>query len=481
MLPPNLDTGRTMPHRNSPGASAGCLLLCLAALSACAPPAPAPGPGADGRPNILLLYADDLRFEALGGPGSAPVETPHLDRLCARGLNFTRAYASTSRCCPSRASLLTGLGAPRHGIWNNHPQGSFPGELHTIADHLQGAGYNTAWIGKWHLPNPGAAPIRGFDHWASYEGPGQHFEQAFQVDGKELRTAGFQADTLVRLALAFLDRERAGAPFFLSVAFKAPHVPLTPSPRRAGSLAAQPVTLPASAGDGPETLTSFHARLRTLGRHTLGDRQSYPHSIRAYWELVADVDDAVGALLAALTERGLADNTIVIFTSDNGQLLGEHGLFQKGISYEPAIRLPLVISYPALIPAGQRSSNLVREVDLLPTLLELCDLPPALATDGLGALDGRSLLPLWTASRGVRDAFLYLAPHFAAGQVVERALLDDRWKYVRVQAGGQREEHLWDLVDDPDERVDRSTDPTCEGILARLSARMDRELAGLGL
>jgi N-acetylglucosamine-6-sulfatase len=427
------------------------------------------------RPNILLLYADDLRHEAIGGPGSSPVETPNLDRLSSTGLTLGRAYASTSRCCPSRASLLTGLGAPRHGIWNNHPEVPFPGNLLTLADHLQGAGYATAWIGKWHLPNPGAAPVRGFDHWASYEGAGKHFDQLFLVDGREVRTSGFQTDSLVRFALDFLDRKRAGKPFFLCVAFKAPHVPLTPSPRRAGTLRASPAAPPPSASDPPETMTSFHARLRTRDARTMGDVEQYQNNIRAYWELVGDVDDAVGAILAGLEERSLTGNTIVLFTSDNGQLLGEHGVYQKGVSYEPAIRLPMVLSFPPTIPGGLRSEELVREVDLLPTLLDLCRLPiPA-------DLDGKSLRPLWSEERGVRDVFLYLAPHFAEGLVTERALLDSRWKYVRITAGDVKEERLWDLETDPEERVDRSGDPTCEGILERLSLRMDRELEALGL
>jgi len=431
---------------------------------------------ADARPNILLIYTDDQRFDSLHITGNPWIETPNLDSIASDGVLFQRAYVTTSRCCPGRVSMLTGKYAHVHEVWNNHPERDFLLDHRTVADVLQDVGYHTAWIGKWHLPNPGGGPVRGFDHWVSYEGPGSHFDQPLNVNGETRTTEGFQADRLTDFALEFLASERdANEPFFLTLAFKNPHVPLTPAPRHAGKLSEKSISLPASAGDPPESLAEFYRGLRESSRHSI-DPETYDQETRAYWELVLSIDDNVGHVLAALEKSGELEHTLVVATTDNGQLLGEHGLQQKGLSYEPSIRVPLAIRLPGVIPEGTVTEHLALNVDLLPTLLELAG---ASLPEGV---QGTSLAPLWRDPAAAwRQRFLYLAPAFGQGAVVERAVVEARWKYVSIRAEGKHEELLFDLDADPDERTNLARDPAHTAELERLREAMREEIERLGV
>ena len=449
------------------------ILLVFWILGACAP-----GGRSAVRPNVLLIFTDDQRYDSLSITGNPYIQTPALDRIAAEGALFRRAYVSTSRCCPGRAALLTGKNATRHGVWNNHPE---PGSLDghdSVADHLDRAGYRTAWIGKWHLPNSGGGPVRGFDRWVSYEGPGSHFGQVLNVDGETVKSEGFQADRLTDHALEFLGDARDSAePFFLTLAFKNPHVPMTPAPRHAGTLDHVPVGLPASALDPVSSLPAFYRVLRgATGRHAIDDEEAYARDLRAYWELMLSVDDNVQRVLDVLTASGELDNTLILVTTDNGQLLGEHGLQQKGLSYEPSIQVPLLMRFPERIQKGRTMDQLVLTEDLLPTVLELCGL------DIPGDVQGKSLVPiLEDPSSSWRERFLYLAPGFGGeGGMIERAVVEERFKYVSFEAAGTREELLFDRESDPDERTNLAAQLGQADTLARMRQWMGEERRRLG-
>lgn len=432
------------------------------------------------RPNVLVILADDLRYDGLSAAGNPWIETPALDRIAAEGVYFERSYVTTSRCCPSRASFLTGRYAHVHGVLTNKPRHDFQEEHVTYADRLQEAGYRTGYIGKWHIKSRSQepAPRRGFDRWVSYEGPGSHFDQPFNVDGKTVPSEGFQADRLTDYALEFIERTPASKPFLLTIGFKNPHVPMTPAPRHDGLLDDAAIELPSSAYDPPATLPAFYERLRrnTDRNHAIGTAEEYIEATRHYWELVLSVDDNVARLLEGLEQRGQLDNTIVVVTSDNGQLLGEHGIQQKGVSYDPSIRIPFALRYPPVTGDGGRSQSIALNVDLFPTLMELCGLSVA------GELDGMSLVPaLKEPSLLQRTTFLYAGPQWDHGAMNERAVIDGDLKLIQHEAKDGGEEILFDLAQDPDERKNVIADPSYAKALERMRAFMRSEKARLGL
>jgi N-acetylglucosamine-6-sulfatase len=383
---------------------------------------------------------------------------------------------ATSLCCPGRVSVLTGKHAHLTGVYDNQPTQDFQERHRTFADHLQQAGWRTAFIGKWHLPNPGAAPRPGFDRWVSFEDQGEYYDQKLNVDGQEVLSRGHNTDVLTGYAVAFVEEPRE-EPFLLFLSLKNCHSPHHPPARHRGRLAEAPIRLPESFHDDPDLLPGRYreARLARRNRGAHPHPELYLEEVRRYWELVLGVDECVGQLLAALERSGQLDRTLFVFTSDNGYLLGEHGLIQKGLGYELALRVPLLMRWPERLPAGTRSQALALNLDLFPTILTACGLP--LPED----LQGQDLLPAALGPPpGWRTEYLFLAPWFREdGTPQELGLSGGRWKYIRFRGRGI-EEALFDLESDPDERHNRAGDPELAhqlaGARARLRARM-RELA----
>ncbi|MCB9914240.1 MAG: sulfatase-like hydrolase/transferase [Planctomycetes bacterium] len=449
-------------------------LLALALLVALLVPAPAPAAdAAAARPNVVVIYVDDLRFDGAACLGSAFLATPAIDALAREGVVFERSYVTTSLCCPGRASVLTGKYASTTGVFDNQPREDFQARHATMADLLGRAGYDTAFVGKWHLPNPGAAPRPGFAHWVSFDGQGQYFDQPLNVDGEAVIGEGHSADVLARYAVEFIERERGERPFWLFLSLKNCHLPFLPPARHRGLLDDAPLALPESFADGAARLPREYAgdlvSRRNLGAHT--HPELYLDQLRRYWELVLGVDEVVGAVRAALERQGLTRDTLVIFTSDNGYLVGEHGLTQKGVAFEPSIRVPLVVSWPGHLEGGGRSRRLALNVDLAPTVLA------AAGVEVPADLEGTSLLAPPPADEG-REEFLYLPPWFLADDTPSHLVLaGGRWKYLRFRAGAI-EEVLYDLERDPDERHDLAADPAAaaelEGARTRLRAQMRR-------
>ncbi|MEM8712710.1 MAG: sulfatase-like hydrolase/transferase [Planctomycetota bacterium] len=445
------------------------------ATGADAPPLPA-----SARPNVLILLADDLRFDGLSATGNPWIETPALDRIAEEGVLFERAYVTTSRCCPSRASFLTGRYAHVHGVLTNKPRHDFQEKYTTYAQELQGAGYRTGYVGKWHIraPRPGAQTPPGFDHWVSYEGPGNHFDQEFNVDGETVPSKGFQADRLTDYAIDFIEAHDGDQPYLLTVGFKNPHVPMTPAPRHAGRLDDAAIELPASAYDPIDRLPHFYRRLRgNLDRnHAIATAPEYIEATRRYWELVLSIDDNVQRILDVLESRGEIDSTVIIVTADNGQLLGEHGIQQKGISYEPSIRIPFALRYPPVTASGGASRSLALNVDLFPTLMELCGVTTSTPVDGM------SLVPaLRDPDAAVRSAFLYAGPQWNNGAMDERAVIDGDLKLIRFVAADGSQDVLYDRALDADERDDVIDDPRYADDVRRMRAFLESESERLGL
>ncbi len=424
-------------------------------------------------PNLVLILTDDQRHDAFGAGGSAFLETPRLDSLAEQGVLFEQAVVPTALCCPSRASLLTGQYPHRTGVYNNWPEAGALDDQRLFPEDLQDAGYATAYVGKWHLPNPGAEPVRGFDHWVSFEGQGEYWNQPLNVDGEAVDTSGYSTDVLTRYAVDWIEK-RHDRPFFLMLSLKNCHKPYEAPERHRGKLAGVELALPASAED-PDV-----PRWVQLWRDRPGERPQQVEdgtileSVRGYYELVYAVDECVGAVVDALRGQHLLEDTCIVFTSDHGMLWGEHGLYQKRVTYDPAIRVPLIVRHPAHFPAGLRTPNLVTTLDISATLLHLA----GAARSPL--LQGRSLLSMfdgedleWREGTLHYDAF---RPRHDRPE--EYALRTARWKYLcnTSEDGG---EALFDLLTDPDERVDLAGSPEFDAVLDELRDALAEEMHAL--
>jgi len=412
-------------------------LAVLAALSNAAAAQPAP----TGRPNILLILADDLGYGDLGCYGHPVIKTPRLDRLAKEGVRFTDCYAAMPVCSPSRAALLTGRNPHRLGIHDWIPAGSgifMKTEEVTLAELLRDAGYRTAFSGKWHLnsrfngqePTPGD---HGFDHWlATQNNANPSHENLTNFVRNRQRVGPVQGNSskvIVDEALSFLDASPAEKPFFVCVWFHATHEPV----------------------DAPAEYEARYAQVEDPSK-------------REYYGCVEYMDAQIGRLLDALDERKLADNTLVFFTSDNGpETLGRYknGFRSHGSPgnlrgmklhvYEGGIRVPGIARLPGKIKRSTECREPVCAIDFFPTAVELsgAKLPPDLK------LDGTSLLPLLRGEAIARRAPLYWQYDQAIGGPMRFALRDGAWKLLADAS--QTKFELYNLSDDPGEKQDLSS------------------------
>ena len=464
----------------------GRALLVVAWCGGVAPATPAPAPRP--RPNILVVVVDDLRWDELGAAGHPYVKTPNIDRIAREGARFTNAFATTPLCSPSRASLLTGLYARTHGIVDNTDRSARSHQLATFPRVLQGAGYETAFIGKWHM---GVDDSRrpGFDEWVGMKGQGEAIDPELNDNGRRTRVKGYVTDIFTDRALAFLARPRQG-PFLLYIAHKALH----PNTAQAadgsvsaigegGFIAAErhrslyaadvPPRRP-SVGTAPRGKPALLRRigdLPPLGPATGTD----DGTIRDRQRMLAAVDESMGRILSALEESGRLDDTVFVFTSDHGYFYGEHGLSQeRRLAYEETIRIPLFIRYPPRVKAGTTPARFALTIDLAPTLVELAGAP------AMTAVEGRSLVPLLEGrSTPWRSAFLI---EYWSDTVFPRmltmgydAVRGERYKYIRFRELEGMDE-LYDLQSDPYEMTNLVGDARKARVLARMKAELQRLL-----
>jgi len=432
-------------------------------------------------PNIIFLFSDDQTDRAIGYE-NPEVITPHLDRLAREGVRFTNHYNTTAICMASRCNVLTGLYEYRHGCNFDHGdlERRFLDESYPVL--LRRAGYHTGFAGKIGFdlegePFDALAPF--FDQWAG--GPGQTFYETEKNAGiakyadrypHSSRAYGAWAADFISAA------KRTGKPFCLSVSFKAPHLPFTPEAQYAKLYAGKTFTRPPNYGVehgrhlSPQSRTS---RAATGYREWIND---YDTAAAAYYALLTGVDAAVGMIREALAREGLAGNTVILFTSDNGYSMGAHGFGDKVLPYEEASKSPLIIYDPRLPQerAGTVSHALTANVDMAATIHALAGVS---APEGI---DGRSLLPLLTAPQGrVRDT-LPLFNFWGAASAQAMAIVAPGWKYIYWHHGGdgmQPTEELFALRQDPFEMANVATDARHVAQLATMRRAYDAELAAI--
>jgi choline-sulfatase len=441
--------------------------------------------------NILLLMSDQHRPHALGADGNPYARTPNLDALARSSVRFDSAYCSNPVCVPSRASLLTGLYTHNHGALNNSIP--WPFEKKTIAHHLGRAGYMTGLIGKMHFVD---AQTHGFDYhldfndWYQYLGPktklyadelsransgsgmpqidalwrdaGDPWKDARTLDDRQGFVHVGRASRIpeqdhfesfvARESVRFLKNHGRRQPFFLISSFLKPHDPFMPAGRFAAMYKPEDMKLPDSWGkvDLSNVPREIADSIRKNGpTPELADAEQAKKRIALYYANLAQMDDCLGKVLAALRELDLEKDTIILYTTDHGEMLGEHGLWQKFVFYEPSAGVPLIVRVPGLTPADARSKTPVSQVQVLPTLLELCRVPAP------SDLDGESFARDLSEPGRTRDTTVYS----------EYNLGNDRAKYM-IRRGDFKYNYyksdtpeLYDLRHDPSEMRNLASSP----------------------
>ena len=468
--------------------------------------APATASAAD-RPNILFIMTDDHAAHAMSCYGSRVNQTPHLDRIAKEGMRFDNCFVTNSICTPSRATILTGKYSHLNGVpvFN-----SFDGAQPHVGKYLQAAGYHTGVIGKWHL---GSQPT-GFDVWTILPGQGVYNNPFFLDPNGRRQIKGYATDVITDLAIEFLEKRPKDKPFFLKYHHKAPHREWTPDEKHrqmfAGKTIPEPATLrddyagrsdalkrngqrvfdhlnrrdlklrPPANLQGPERQRWMNdhpteveieenGRKKVLKGEEL-NRWKYQRYMQDYLACVQSVDDNVGRVLDYLDKSGLRDNTIVIYTSDQGFFLGEHGLYDKRFMYEECLRMPFIVRWPNVIKPGSVQEQIAINADFAPTFMDAAGLPvPA-------DMQGRSLLPLlkgespadWRSSMYYRyyhdPGHHNTAAHYGVRTRTHKLI--HFWK--------QDQWEMYDLATDPQEMHNLYSDPSQQQTVARLKEELYR-------
>ena len=420
-------------------------------------PARDPGVARPGSPNLLVIFSDDHRADHLGVAGAVPfLQTPSLDALADEGVRFDHAYVTTALCSPSRATLLTGQYASRHGVQNNL-SAWIPGTP-SFFDSLAAAGYRCAYIGKWHMPGdlPDLTGVERFVTFTIEEGQGVYRDCPLVIDGVETPRPGTYVSTdLTDLALQWL-AEDDGRPFCLVVAHKAVHHEFEPPDDLLGTYDEVDIDLP------DEAFTYQTLLDRNVWEGTAGRLQT---SYRRYCETLLGMDREIGRLLAAI--EPVADDTAVVYTSDNGYSWGEHVLTGKRWAYDDNIRVPFIVRWPdGIASPGSVMDAPVLNADVAPTLLDIAGVPiPA-------TMQGRSIAPLLRgdAVEWRDEVFYEYFADFPYQVPPSQAVRTDRWLYVEYDRGLAPE--LYDTVADPDQQANLAEDPAYSVTRQELSQRL---------
>jgi N-acetylglucosamine-6-sulfatase len=422
--------------------------------------------------NILVVLTDDHRYDAMGFMKTQDFgDTPTLDRLAREGTHFRNAFVTTALCSPSRASIFTGLYAHQHKVVdNNHP---IPPGLIFYPQYLQQAGYDTAFIGKWHMGNEGDAPQPGFDHWVSFKGQGTYMPSAngLNVDGKQVPQKGYITDELTDYAVDWIEKRDPDKPWMMHLAHKAVHAEFIPAPRHAGRYGKEIFRYPESMKPGVPGRPMWVENQRNswhgvdYAYHGTLDIADY---YKRYMETLLAVDEGLARIMDLLEKRGELDDTLILYLGDNGFMFGEHGLIDKRTAYEESMRIPMLARCPSLFPAGSTVDAVVANIDIAPAML---------AAAGLAApehMAGSDFLPLAKDAHAPwRKEFLYeyyWERNFPQTPTVH-ALREERYKYIHFHGIWDLDE-LYDLAADPQENDNLLARPGHEDLAKRLSSSL---------
>jgi arylsulfatase A-like enzyme len=475
--------------------------------------------GASSRPNIVFIFSDDHAWQALSAYGDSRhlIETPNLDRIAKTGMRFDRCLVTNSLCGPSRATVLTGKYSHMNGFRDNASGARFDGSQVTFPKLLQAAGYQTAIIGKWHL---GSDPT-GFDFWQILHDQGVYYDPPMIRNGQQIKLSGYVTDLISDASLDWLDHRDRSRPFLLMCQHKAVHREWEPALRHldpsGDRVYPEPPTLfddysgrgpaehnqdmqiavPGQMGmndrdlkltptrDGAEKHEAWaayyeprNAAFRAAhlsGRELV--RWKYQRYLHDYLATVRSLDESVGRVLDYLDANGLAENTIVVYASDQGFFLGEHGWFDKRWIFEESLRTPLLVRWPGVTHPGSVNGDIVSNLDFAETFLEAAGITPP------REMQGRSLVPLLKGQhpQDWRTSFYYHYYEFPYPHHVQPhyGVVTNRYKLVHFYGDGENYDELFDLKTDPHELRSVYGEPEEAKTQKRLThelARLRREL-----
>ena len=475
-----------------------CLTLCgilWTALAAAADPQP---------PNIVYIMSDDHGYQTLSCYGSDLIQTPNLDRIANEGMRFNRAFVTNSICGPSRAVMLTGKYSHLNGFRTNRDR--FDGSQPHLAKYLQQAGFQTAVIGKWHLKSEPT----GFDYYHVLQGQGPYYNPPMDTPGGVVKHTGYTTDIITDETLKWLDDRRDKAePFMLMYQHKAPHRNWMPSPKHLNDFDDAEIPEPLTLFDDyagrtspardqkmmiardltpndlklvePRGLTAeqlaiwkkaYEPKNEAFRQANLQGKElvrwKYQRYVKDYLRCVKSVDENVGRVLDYLDQNGLTENTLVIYTSDQGWYLGEHGWFDKRWMYEESFRTPLMARWPGKIKAGSTSDQMVMNLDFAPTILD------AVGAEIPDDMQGKSFLPVLIGqqSEPFRTELYYHYYEFPGAHSVAKhdGVRTDRYKLIHFYDVGTWE--LYDLQKDPREMQSVYDDPAYQEIQQQLKTKL---------
>ncbi len=464
----------------------------------------APAVHADDRPNILFIFSDDHAAHAISAYGSKINKTPNIDRIAKDGMLFRNCFCENSLCAPSRATILTGKMSHLNGIYMNGSE-TFDGSQETFPKLMQKAGYQTAFVGKWHL----VSDPTGFNYWSILVGQGTYYNPMLITNGDKEKHNGYTTDIITDLTLDWLKNKRdPNKPFIMMYQHKAPHRPWEPDPKHFHLYENETIPEPENLFDdyknradaareqkqmitdlndkdtklvappdlGPKQRKAWDDFYGPMNQkfeeeHLTGDaliRWKYQRYIKDYLRCIASMDDNIGRVLDYLDQSGLAKNTIVIYSSDQGFFLGDHGYFDKRFMYEESLRMPLIVKWPGVTKPGSENHDLVQNIDYAETFL---DIAGAKIPDDM---QGRSLVPLLKGQTPSdwRKSIYYHYYELPSPHMTHRhyGIRTDRYKLIDYYDDKQWE--LFDLQKDPHEMHSVYDDPNYKRIQDDLKAEL---------
>ena len=440
-------------------------------------------PAGRGTPNILFVFTDDHAAQAISAYGSRINRTPNIDRLADGGILFRNCFCTNSICAPSRAVILTGKHSHLNGVPTNRE--TFDGAQQTFPKLMRQAGYQTAIIGKWHLKSEPT----GFDYWEVLRGQGPYYNPKMRTTGGEVQHTGYTTDIITDLSLQWLEQGRdRNKPFMLMCQHKAPHRWWEPGPEHIDDFDDRAIPEPPSLFDNLKLEPPRNFTEEQLGRwheaydgenekfneaHLEGDdllRWKYQRYIKDYLRCVQSVDDNLGRMLDYLEQAGLADNTVVVYSSDQGFYLGEHGWFDKRFMYEESLRMPLLVRWPGVAKAGVENTDLVQNLDFAETFLDIAGAAVP------GDMQGRSLKGLiqGLTPPDWRKSIYYHYYEYPAVHMVRRHCGVRTERYKLIHFYNLDEWELYDLQRDPQEMRNLYGNPFYEEITGELKQELAR-------